>query len=95
MNKLYDKTGREMQIGDVLKVFQFTGARRKKHYVYKQLLGYTKFGVPLTTYGRFGHLNLVDDEDQYLVLADGRHMPEYEIVQSVDCDFENRERKTP
>lgn len=34
----YDKTGRKIEEFDVLKVYHFTGARRKKHYMYKQVI---------------------------------------------------------
>lgn len=34
-NRLYDKNRRPIYPGDVLKVYHFTGARRKKHYMYK------------------------------------------------------------
>lgn len=33
-----DKNGRECRVGDLLKVFHFTGARRKKHYMYKLIM---------------------------------------------------------
>lgn len=33
--KLLDKNGREIHDNDVIKVFHFEGARRKKHYMYK------------------------------------------------------------
>ncbi len=32
---VYDKRGIEVCVGDVLKVFHFTGGRRKKYYMYK------------------------------------------------------------
>jgi hypothetical protein len=31
----YDETGRPIQEFDVIRVFHFTGARRKKYYMYK------------------------------------------------------------
>lgn len=33
----YDKHGNKLREFDVVKVFHFTGARRKKHYMYKWL----------------------------------------------------------
>ena len=35
MKRLYDKKYREILEYDLLKVFHFIGARRKKHYMYK------------------------------------------------------------
>ncbi len=37
MRTLYDEKGREIHPKDLIKVFHFTGARRKKHYMYKQV----------------------------------------------------------
>ncbi len=35
MKPSYDKKGIEIRAGDILKVYHFTGARNKKHYMYK------------------------------------------------------------
>lgn len=36
----FDKTGRQIKVGDVLKVYHFQGARWRKHYfMYKQVIG--------------------------------------------------------
>lgn len=40
MTPLRDAKGREIEAGDVLKVFHFTGARRKRHFMYKQAVAY-------------------------------------------------------
>lgn len=34
-NTYYDKNGEQILEGDLLKVFHFIGARRKKHYMYQ------------------------------------------------------------
>lgn len=34
---IYDKKGREIQFLDLIQIYHFTGARRKKHYMYKQV----------------------------------------------------------
>lgn len=99
MSDLYDKRGIQIECGDVLKVFHFVGARRKRHYMYKQCVGYKGIGpngdVP---YMKFSHLNLVTDEDErdsyYLERPDGRVLTDYEIVQSIACDHEHRPRTT-
>lgn len=82
-----DKFGREIVKGDVVKVFHFIGARRKRHYMYKQAMGIRCFasGEP---YMVFDHLTL--DADHYHERCDGRILSDYEIVQSVDCKFEER-----
>jgi len=36
--KFLDKKGHEIEEGDVIKVFHFIGARKKKHYMYKVII---------------------------------------------------------
>jgi hypothetical protein len=94
---LYDKTGREILPGDVLKVFHFVGARGKRHYMHKQAIAYhtVKNG---DHYLKISHLNRLADEpwvigtNYYLEHLDDRTLSEYEIVQSVDAKFEQRPR---
>lgn len=90
--KLYDRTGREIMLGDVLKVYHFTGRNRKRHYMYKQV---TMIG-PINHDGQchylhLSHLNLGRDPG-YCEFLDGRTLTDYEIVQSVDAAFEDRPR---
>ena len=82
---IFDKNGREIMRGDVLKVYHFTGARGKLHYMYKQAMGTRQFGSNLQ-YMVFDHLNL--DAEHYHECCDGRSLPDYEIVQSIDCKFD-------
>ena len=90
----YDKNGRQIMVGDVLKVFHFIGVRRKHHYMYKHVVG-TR---PANDGGAFlviSHLNLkpLDGHDaDYLILQEGQIERDTEIVQSVDCAFEDRPR---
>ena len=35
MRQICDETGAVIQKGDIIRVFHFIGARRKKHYMYK------------------------------------------------------------
>ena len=57
-----DKHRRPLRVGDVLKVFHYTGARRKKYYMYKQITrtqwldGYG--GRPKVLYFFVSHLSL-------------------------------------
>lgn len=85
MAKLYDKNGREIMRGDIVKVFHFTAAlRRKKHYMYKQALGIERGRM------RFSHLDLNDS--WYCEAADDRLLSDYEIVDSIDAKFDERPR---
>jgi hypothetical protein len=91
MPNLYDKTGREIMVGDVLKVYHFTAAlRRKKHFMYKQVVGQRKFrdGTDVLD---VSHLDLTPDV--YCEVCDGRTLHDYEIIQSPDCKFEDRPRR--
>lgn len=90
MSELFDKTGRKIMVGDVLKVYHFTAAlRRKKHFMYKQVAIADRFkdGTPIF---RVVHLDLTDDF--YTLICDGSHLADYEIVQSVDCKHHDRPR---
>ena len=91
MANLYDERGRQIMHGDVLKVFHFTGARRKRHYMYKQaretvLLG----GSDPKPFLKISHLNIADEH--YHEREDGRALEGYEIVQSGSDDLERRAR---
>lgn len=99
MSDLYDKHGIPIERGDVLKVFHFTGARRKRHYMYKQAIGICLLGTPTSIpFMKISHLSLANtefhaDAEYYWERADGDSLPNYEIVQSLDTNFEERERK--
>jgi hypothetical protein len=89
---LRDKTGRPIERGDILKVFHFTGGRRKRHFMYKQAIG-TKALNSGTVYMMFSHLEM--DDQYYLEQCDGRCLADYEIVQSIDAEFHHRPREVP
>jgi len=89
----YDKHGRAFAIGDVVKVYHYTAAlRRKRCYMYKQVTGQRVW--PLGHSGLyFSHLNMQPDGGYYIML-DGRRYDDYEIVQSIDAKFEDRPRNS-
>lgn len=94
--KLYDKNRREIKIGDVLKVYHFTGARRKKYYMYKQAIEIKEFGKTPTKYLAISHLDL--SGKNYHEILDGRVLNDYEIVQGFGGEgicFEDRPKKSP
>ena len=95
-----DKNLRPIRVGDVLKVFHFTGARRKKHFMYKQVTR-TQWlggdgGEPKVLYFFVSHLSLkpecVDGDGGYWLGMNEGQLEDYEIVQSVKCDHEEREK---
>lgn len=86
---LRDKNGRQIERGDVLKVYHFTGPRRKRYFMYKHVMGTRTLGSG-TEYAVLDHLDL--DGRHYLECCDGRSLPDVEIVQSVDAKFEKRPR---
>jgi len=85
---IYDKNRLPIAVGDILKVFHFIGARRKRHYMYKQVIGVRTFvtGCP---YLVISHLNLAMDEP-YHERIDGRVMMDCEIVQGMGVALSNR-----
>lgn len=74
-----DKNGSEIKEYDVLKIFHFVGARRKKHYMYKW--------VRLDKHGHLAISHLDDSEDLVPLAACSRTGKIYdaEIVQTKDC----------
>jgi hypothetical protein len=87
--KLYDQNRREIMVGDVVKVFHFVGARRKRHYMYKHVIGETQTFCGSRVL-KFGHLDKTGDH--YLMICDGAKLMGYEVVQAADGDFEERPR---
>lgn len=87
MSKLtvFDKRGIPIERGDVVKVFHFIGARRKRHFMYKQCLGPSRGGRTEFSSLDFGAHTYTE--------APGRRS-DYEIVQSIKCDHEERPRMT-
>lgn len=94
--KLFDKTGREIMVGDVLKVFHYVAAlRRKRCYMYKQVTKTKTLGKSGQPYFVLSHLNMKDPEGKdggYYQAIDGRTLADYEIVQSCQGYFEDRPR---
>lgn len=95
--KLYDKRGIPIERGDIVKVFHFTGARRKRHFMYKQCLGPCFLHESHTEpYILFSHLNFIEDRNERdgpYPERIGKHLEHYEIVQSIECDHDERERE--
>lgn len=93
---LFDKRGIPFVRGDIVKVFHFVDRRRKRHYMYHQCLGTRPIGKNASPYVAFSHLNFIEDhritDGPYLQRPDGRKLSEYEIVQSINCDHEERDR---
>jgi hypothetical protein len=87
-----DKHRREIKVGDVLKVYHFTGARRKRYYMYKQVIGERLLGglggKPKVPYFDVSHLNM-DHKENYTIHKHEGIKPEYEILQGLD-DIEDR-----
>ena len=85
-----DKYGRNIEPGDVLKVFHYIGARGKRCYMYQQAMRYAKGRLLIS------HLNRVDDREpweigkNYYSVGGNEHLHDYEIVQSVDAKLEQR-----
>lgn len=85
---LFDKTGRAIAVGDLIKVFHFIGTRRKRHYMYKHVVGVVRLGKSEAEYLWLSHLGWPDDG--FHERLDGRTMDGWEIIQSIDSKFEDR-----
>lgn len=85
-----DKHGRNIEPGDVLKVFHFIGARGKRYYMYQQALRYEKGRLIIS------HLNRIDDGEpweigkNYYSVGEDERLRDYEIVQSADARLDDR-----
>jgi hypothetical protein len=93
--KVYDKRGIPIERGDIVKVFHFIGARRKRHYMYKQCLGVNTYQNSEQEYVFFSHLNFADligEEGGPYHEWLGTRLDHYEIVQSIKCDHEDSPR---
>lgn len=88
---LLDSTGREIMVGDTLKIFHFIGARRKRYYMYKFVEAKEMRRTWTRPMLRISHLGR--DSSYYLEALDGRKMEDVEIVQGFGDDgtaFEDR-----
>lgn len=82
MSTIYDKTGREIMVGDTLRVFHFIGPRRKQFFMYKYVM--ERAPDHGGKYMRISHLN--PKSESYLKLMDDKAHPEIEIVQGYGSD---------
>lgn len=88
---IYDKTGREIRIGDTLKIFSFIGKRKKHYYMYKYVKDVREF--PTHKLFIISHLN---QKDEYFhLLIDEKIHSDIEIVQGYnnkdnELSFEDR-----
>ena len=82
-----DCTGRPIQVGDVLKIYHFQGARRKRFFMFKQVVGVRAFKEGGHEYLIVSHLNMkpADGPDSgYFLRQDGETHADTEIVQGLD-----------
>lgn len=95
---VYDKTGRQIMVGDILKVFHFQGARwRKKYFMYKQVMGARVFSEGSAPRLLVSHLNMKEWSDKdggYTLGQDGEILADVEIVQGLDW-YHDRPRIEP
>jgi hypothetical protein len=83
--KLYDKTGREIMVGDVLKVFHFIHRVRKERcFMHKWVDSLVDLGPDKKPFFKISHLDV--KPGFYHERIDGRHMKDVEIVQGFGTD---------
>ncbi|MFT5452887.1 MAG: hypothetical protein ACI9N9_002385 [Enterobacterales bacterium] len=87
-DQVYDKKGIPIEIGDTIKIFHFVGARRKKHYMYKHVVGIKN--------GRFRLSHLaININDCFTLRIDNSVLNDFEIVQGYGDDgirFSDRQK---
>jgi hypothetical protein len=86
---VYDKNGVPIAIGDTIKIFHYIGARRKKHYMYKFVLGIKGDRFKLS------HLSK-NIEDYFTLKIDNRILSDFEVVQGFGedgTDFTDRQKR--
>lgn len=93
MMAIYDKTGREIRVGDTLKIFHFIGSRRKKYFMYKQVIDYKEY----TTHKLFTVSHLDTKNSVYYLADNEKFYNDIEIVQGYnnkngELSFEDRPR---
>jgi hypothetical protein len=95
---IYDKNGIPIHIGDVLKIYHFTAAlRRKKYYMYKWVIDKIKTNAGFERF-ILSHLNKpnLNYKNGYCLQADNMVHKEIEIVQGWGPkeheSFEDRKR---
>lgn len=86
-----DKNGREIEVGDVVKVYHFTGRNRRRHFMYKQVI--ERVNRSDSTLEHFVVSHLTETLRTYILLIEDQYELNYEIVQSWDANFELREKR--
>lgn len=92
---LYDKNRRQIEVGDVLKIFHFIGARKKRYYMYKFVLRRSKFGNSKHDYLQVSHLGHDDINNGFLLMCNDEIREDIEIVQGYGANglhFEDRKK---
>lgn len=88
-----DRFGRQIEVGDTLKVFHFTGSRRRKYFMYKYVEAEEQRETWRSPMLRVSHLN--PTSNPYYMKMNGEQHSEIEIVQGFGPDglsFEDRPR---
>ncbi len=88
----YDKNRRPIMRGDIIKLFHFIGARRKKYYMYKQAIDYVHRGG--REWLECGHLALDSAETFFLSCSESEANQSIEIVQGYGENGEHFEDRT-
>jgi len=86
---VYDKYNVAFKQFDLIKVYHFTGVRRKKYYMYKHVLGF----CPRSNESRIILSHLDGKPESYYTLAlKGQILTDYEIIQSALADEDERRK---
>ncbi len=86
MKIFYDSVGNELKPGDIIRMFHFVGARKRKHYMYKKFIGYETYNK--VTIGIFNHL----DGDGGFRSRDNEYQNKIVVVQRAKYEQANLRR---
>jgi hypothetical protein len=87
-NHLYDKKGRQILVGDLLKIFHFVDTAGRKRYMYKHVIKYEPFTKKRHALLKLSHLGAKQDSFSYYhETCDGSVREDIEIVQGFGMDY--------
>ncbi|AAT69512.1 gp36 [Alphaproteobacteria phage PhiJL001] len=86
---LYDRTGREIKIGDVVRVTMRVPVLNTEYDAYRQAVAIVKLGTRTDRHMDFDPL-LMDGNKRLHEVLDGRILEDVEIVQSLDGEHPQR-----
>ena len=86
----YDSVGNDLRDGDIVRMYHFTGARNRRHFMYKRFAGYHKSNKG-DVYGKWHSL---DDKDHWFADHSNQFKNITVVVQRKKYHEENLKRSS-